>query len=59
MKPKIEVIRTVVPEKFVAELQFYCSKWKFLPKGGFDKRIEQDTFYDVTDALDMQNMEKI
>jgi len=62
MKPKIEVIRTVGPEfdrEFVEELQFYCSKWQFLPKGGLDKRIEQDTFYDVTDALDMQNMEKI
>ena len=50
MKPEYD-------EKFIAELQFYVSNWTFIPNR--DKEFEKDTFYDVTDALDMQNMEKI
>ena len=50
MKPEYD-------EKFIAELQFYVSNWTFIRNR--DKEFEKDTFYDVTDALDMQNMEKI
>ena len=32
---------------------------KYLKSIAFIELIKKDTFYDVTDALDMQNMEKI
>ena len=41
---------------FFNELQFFVCNWHFMEKG---RPLKKDTFYDVTDALDMQNMEKI